>query len=482
MWIFKQIVIFSLLGGLLGEPTPSEVSIIVIGSGSAGIAASTKLLKNDFTNITILEAENRIGGRIHSVPFGKAYVDLGAEFCHGQEGNIVYSMAQPYNILQHSVEGFQLYRSNGEKVDYRIGGKIIQFAESLVVNGTTEGCEGVKSVGECLKIKSKEISKTIQDPKEAEILSEAVEFVDAYICANDNSLDLNDLKSVTEYKLCSGDLYMTWNGQGYKTILEIMMEKYPNNSGLPIDDKIFLGKEVDNITNWDEDKITVTTTDGNKYLADHVIFTPSLGVLKANYEGLFSPSLSEDKVEAIKQTGFGAIVKVILHFPVKWWNSPYYMFVFTQEDKEVLKKKNMEWLLNSVGFTEVENNSNVLISWFAGKYVPQIESLTDEDVLTAHKFIIDKFLTPHYNVTMPDKLLRSKWYSNPHFRGSFSYESVKSTVINLPAKLGAPLNSKSGKPKVLFAGEATHPHYFSTVHGAIESGHREAERLIQLYK
>lgn len=34
---------------------------------------------------------------------------------------------------------------------------------------------------------------------------------------------------------------------------------------------------------------------------------------------------------------------------------------------------------------------------------------------------------------------------------------------------------------ILFAGEATNPHHFSTVHGAIESGWREADRLIQLY-
>lgn len=34
----------------------------------------------------------------------------------------------------------------------------------------------------------------------------------------------------------------------------------------------------------------------------------------------------------------------------------------------------------------------------------------------------------------------------------------------------------------MFAGEATHPHYYGTVHGAIESGFREANRIIGLYK
>lgn len=34
---------------------------------------------------------------------------------------------------------------------------------------------------------------------------------------------------------------------------------------------------------------------------------------------------------------------------------------------------------------------------------------------------------------------------------------------------------------ILFAGEATHERFFSTVHGAIESGFREADRLIEYY-
>lgn len=52
--------------------------IIIVGSGSSGIAAATKLIENGYKNIQILEADERLGGRIHTVQFGDNVVDMGA--------------------------------------------------------------------------------------------------------------------------------------------------------------------------------------------------------------------------------------------------------------------------------------------------------------------------------------------------------------------------------------------------------------------
>ena len=48
-----------------------EPKIIIIGAGPAGIAAASKLLENGISDITILEAEDRIGGRVFTTKFGK---------------------------------------------------------------------------------------------------------------------------------------------------------------------------------------------------------------------------------------------------------------------------------------------------------------------------------------------------------------------------------------------------------------------------
>lgn len=48
--------------------------------------------------------------------------------------------------------------------------------------------------------------------------------------------------------------------------------------------------------------------------------------------------------------------------------------------------------------------------------------------------------------------------------------------------LAEPLLHNDKRPIIQFAGEATSQNHFSTVHGAIESGWREADRLINFYQ
>lgn len=54
-----------------GLRTHRQPRIVVIGAGLAGLAATKTLLKNGFTDVTVLEASDHIGGRVQSVQHGK---------------------------------------------------------------------------------------------------------------------------------------------------------------------------------------------------------------------------------------------------------------------------------------------------------------------------------------------------------------------------------------------------------------------------
>ena len=50
------------------EKTPK---VVIIGAGISGLAAASDLAKAGFRDVTILEASNRIGGRIWSIDLGE---------------------------------------------------------------------------------------------------------------------------------------------------------------------------------------------------------------------------------------------------------------------------------------------------------------------------------------------------------------------------------------------------------------------------
>src|SRR5690242_20420721 len=53
--------------------------VVVVGAGFAGMAAAAELLAAG-CDVTVLEARDRVGGRVWSVRFGGAGVERGAEF------------------------------------------------------------------------------------------------------------------------------------------------------------------------------------------------------------------------------------------------------------------------------------------------------------------------------------------------------------------------------------------------------------------
>lgn len=226
----------------------------------------------------------------------------------------------------------------------------------------------------------------------------------------------------------------------------------------------------------------------------------SLGVLKGTHATLFEPTLPELKRTAIEGIGFGTADKIYLEFDPPFWSDDFrgVSLLWNAEDLNEMRKRYDSWIEGVLGLFTVDSQPNLLCGWISGEKARQMEIFTDEDVLHSMKYLLRTFLK---NSTDPKSMKRSTWSANPHFRGSYSHWSVNQDKLNVtPADLAEPLIGESGKLKVLFAGEATSSHHFSTgkglsyfceyeytksfrfsVHGAIETGWREANRIIDSY-
>ena len=60
----------------------AKYQVIIIGGGISGLAAANTLIENGITNIILLEAQNRIGGRIFSVPSEVKYLIIKLQLNH----------------------------------------------------------------------------------------------------------------------------------------------------------------------------------------------------------------------------------------------------------------------------------------------------------------------------------------------------------------------------------------------------------------
>lgn len=198
---------------------------------------------------------------------------------------------------------------------------------------------------------------------------------------------------------------------------------------------------------------------------------------------MFIPPIPEPKLNAINGIRFGTMDKIFLEFSKPFWNDDFFgvSMLWNTIDKNELKDTQFDWLLDIIGINVVEYQNRVLCGWTAGKIGRRIELLSEETIKEGFLMLLKKFL-PQMDIPEPVNILYTKWHKNPNFRGSYSYDSIETDLMDAKrSDLAAPLYNKHNKPVIQFAGEATHDHYFSTVHGAIESGWREAQRLIDYY-
>ncbi|XP_030385569.1 spermine oxidase-like [Scaptodrosophila lebanonensis] len=469
--------------------TKQTARIVVIGAGAAGIATATRLLEVGFKNVLVLEAENRVGGRVNTISFADNVVDLGAQWCHGEVGNPIYQRVKDLNMLEvtdDAYESFKCVRSNRQVLDDRTANVMKKIAWDSIPERQKELTEFEGSLGTYLTEKFwREMEKSPQVDRTV-----AREFLDNFkkfessVEAADNLFEVSG-RGHLEYWMCEGELLLNWRDKGFKTFLNHLLCASADSAddlGI-LNGRVQLNKRIAHI-NWQGDgELILRCWNGEVLTADHVICTVSLGVLKEQHKQLFSPALPPAKCRAIDGLKLGTVDKFYLEFskpllPEDWKGIS---FLWLDKDLEELRGTELFWLESVFGFYGVSYQPRILQGWTIGEHARYMETLTEEQVLQGLLWLLRKFL--EFEVPPPKRFLRTQWYANPNFRGSYSFRSTYTDELRTGAwDLEAPLLDVGGKPRLQFAGEASHKHFYSTVHGAVESGWREAERLNSYYR
>ena len=405
----------------------------------AGLAAANELQALGFDDVAILEARDRIGGRLWTDAIGgNILVDLGASWIHGVDGNPITAIARENGIATHPTD------YDNDVLHFHSAERPSPSAERALRRfwGLAERQPGtnLQSVYEQLL----EIEPlTAPDRRYLDYLLNT-------IVEHEHAADLRHLSLES---IQGGDAYDGHDAVfpgGYGQVADVLAD------GLDI-------RFLEAVTEIDYagTNIILTTATGATFEAARVVVTVPLGVLK---QGLISflPRLPPRKRGAIDGLEMGVLNKTCLLFDDVFWDNDVELIGY-------VGARSGQWAetLNLYPYT----GHPILMMFNAGAYGARIERLPDQEIVAQ---AVAALASMYGVIPPPADALFTRWRSDPWARGSYSYVPAGSSYQRY-AELGEPIGDK-----LFFAGEATHVEFPSTVHGAFLSGIRAARQIAAL--
>lgn len=435
-------------GVLLTRSLPSiraqngnKADVIVIGAGISGLAAARRLHDEGYS-VIVLEARDRIGGRIWTNNALGIPLDMGASWIEGIEGNPLTEIAAANNIRTQPTD-------EDSVIIYDTDGAVLSDEDEEAMDEMDEAIE--------------EIADALSEDTEEDIpLSTAVE---RYMAENDLNDDERRLLAfvssdniLMNYAADAEDLSILYydmetEGGGGDVLFPEGYVQIPNALADGLD--IRLEHIVESI-NYSSG-VEVVTSEGT-FSADYAVVTLPLGVLKRG-SVTFNPPLPQRKQSAIDRMGMGLMNKLFLRFPEVFWDNEYEMFDYVSEDGRWQSWYDMSNVVDEP----------VLLGFNAGRRGLEVEALSDEETV-ADAMRVLRIIFP--DAPDPIDYALTRWASDPFAGGSYSYARVGSTPEDYEA-LAEPLDDV-----VFFAGEATEILYAAGVEGALRTGLRAAEEII----
>jgi len=420
----------------------TAIDVLIIGAGAAGLAAWRELHSTGL-NAAVLEARNRIGGRIltdHSTP---SPVELGAEFVHGKP-KAIWSILKraPLKVVESSdtrlvsdKEGIRSYPGLWriiEKVNKQINpaqeisyNRFLATAdaspfEKLVAKSYVEGFNAAR----------------------AELIS-----VSAVAIADRAAAEVEGTR---QFRLAAG----------YGSLIDWLAAGLPSES-------LYLQTAVREIR-WQRRHVEVVADCANRevtFLAARLVVTVPLGILQLlpGTRGAiqFVPPLPQ-KEAALKNLQVGHVIKLMIRFKERFWKIHGQFAFVISFDGDI-----PTW------WTQEPLTSNVLTGWAGGSAAEKLLNLSRDELLDCAIGSLGRIFgkAERWLRERVDGIYYHDWSKDPFSRGAYSYPKIGG--LKAAQTLAEPVNDT-----IFFAGEATDFQGANgTVHAALESGISAARKI-----
>jgi monoamine oxidase len=418
--------------------------VVVIGAGMAGLTAARTLAEAG-RKVLVVEAQDRIGGRIWTRHIGEEAIELGAEFIHGRPPEL-WALIDDAGLETYERKGKRLCFEDGTLND--CGGEMDEAFKPLEKLKTFKGPD--VSFAEYLD----------REKTPAEERGSIIGFVEGFNAADYREVSAASLGVQQKAEDASeGDQIYCLRG-GYDQLPRYLSEKITELGG-----KVLTGTPVKEIQ-W-EQGLAEVISDLWSFNAPQVIITLPLAVLQS---GSMKITPQPDQIlEAAGRLRMGQVRRFTMLFAERFWeklppqpalDEMSFLFAFSE--------------MPPVWWTPLPETSNTITGWVGG---PRSAALAGLDVKT----LAGKACTVLARIfglrkDAVQKLLKGcythDWQHDRFALGAYSY--VAAGGLDASKQMTEPVEET-----LFFAGEHTDiTGNWGTVHAAMRSGLRAAEQVL----
>lgn len=406
-----------------------DYEVVVVGAGVAGLAAARRLGEAGLTPL-VLEARNRVGGRVYTDHSG-APVELGAEFIHGEH-------AATWAVIREAGLRTEPW---GEGRGYAVQGK------QLLPDAANALHERVMRLYEAAT------HYTGEDRSAADVVAElaqndtqALATIERWL-AGMEAADITRLSALwlsEERRLNTAGWVNYHVTSGYDGVPRALA------AGLDVR----FDAAVMHVA-WSPGGVTLTLHSGEQIIARQVVVTVPLSLLQQG-RMQFAPGLPQRKLAAMSAIAMGYVTKLALWFDRPCWEP----FVFLSADGIV-----PTW------WPSGNDEQPALMGYVGGRFGLALGALGEEEAIRRGLAEAAGLFGPQVH----ECFLRGRlmdWGRDPWSLGAYTYTPVGGGGAR--EVLAAPVANT-----LFFAGEATSTNgHLATVHGAIETGWRAADEVL----
>ncbi|XP_048728476.2 uncharacterized protein LOC125646288 [Ostrea edulis] len=446
--------------------------VIVVGGGLAGMAAARKLTNSpDKFAVKVLEAcKDRYGGRVFTDRKGSVRGvegDLGASFLNsGVPNNPLLELTKSLELTVESAGPVQLYAPNQGKV-FTAKETTHIFSEFLTVVQKAVEKAYVKGNDLPLPDAVKEELSSFQTDVDKSVL--------AGLFSTHYAFSQKDMSAV----MFRPEKDFGWNKvvvDGFDQIVDGIVSGF--DTGFPIE--IELQAIVRQIL-YDKNtkKYKVRTFDRQQHEADIVIVAVPLGILQKGEIIFGEPqknstnsvaNMPENWHDAIRnKLGMSFSDKLVVEFDEIFWPTDVGVFIMATDKKEEAGFLQTWFNLHRL------TNKPMLAGNIVGSVAESFENLTDDEVKSRAKAVLEKMFGPQVKNRTIKQIKRSAWQGDENTIAGNSYPRVGTTGEHLK------ILSEPRCPGLYFAGEYSITEHLNTAHGAYLSGVRAADQVMSGY-